>query len=220
MESMKVLFIGNSYTEYNSLQKMFASICKHNDLEVETYMLAEGGMSLQFHYYEEATHTVLRETDWDYVVLQEQSVIPSEQPKELFNSVKRFSELLDGRETKLALYSTWSRKFLPHIQKDIDDAYSIASAEFNCELIPIGKAWSIALERYSSINLFADDHSHPSWLGSYLAACVIFMKLVGKKPLIASNTIDLDESVQFLIDIKVSKKLQECAALAVGLGTS
>ncbi|MEM7734788.1 MAG: DUF4886 domain-containing protein [Deinococcota bacterium] len=214
---MKVLFIGNSYTEHNSLHKMFSSICEHGGIDAETRLVTADGMTLSEHYYEASTHSAIESDDWDFILLQEQSIVPSETPLELQKSVKRFSDSLYGKTTKLALYSTWARKFLPQIQNDIDQTYSRAAEACSAVLIPVGKAWSISRTQHQALELYADDQSHPSWLGTYLAACVTYMKLTGKFPSPGSNVIDVDSFVQVAIEPTTAQALQDCAAQAVGL---
>jgi hypothetical protein len=45
---------------------------------------------------------------------------------------------------------------------------------------PVGLAWKLARERIPGVSLYATDGSHPSRIGSYLAACVIYSTLTGE----------------------------------------
>jgi len=47
---------------------------------------------------------------------------------------------------------------------------------------PVGEAWRLAMTEHPELPLFADDHNHPSVLGSYLMACVISRVILGDMP--------------------------------------
>ena len=129
---MNILLIGNSYTLYNSLNLILKSMLLDAGIESDISVVAEGGMSLQRHFHEKTTHEYLDSKDWDFVVLQDQSMVPIDSPIELVNSVRQFSKALNGKNTKLCLFSTWSRKFLPRLQGNIDQAYHNAADRNRC----------------------------------------------------------------------------------------
>ena len=73
----RVLFVGNSYTFVNDLPTMFANLAGSGGHPVETGMAAQGGWTLANHITAEDTTNALNSSKWNYVVLQEQSEIPS-----------------------------------------------------------------------------------------------------------------------------------------------
>src|ERR1041385_4583116 len=73
----RVLFIGNSYTFVNDLPNTFAKLAKAGGHKVEVGMAAQGGWTLSQHLQSSETLSALNSKNWNYVVLQEQSQIPS-----------------------------------------------------------------------------------------------------------------------------------------------
>jgi len=75
-EPLRILFVGNSYTFSNDMPEMFAELMRANGRNVEVASSARGGWTLAHHAASEQTLGMLTSKDWDYVILQEQSVIP------------------------------------------------------------------------------------------------------------------------------------------------
>ena len=70
--ALRVLFIGNSYTYYNNLPGMVAQL---SGGRIETRMVARGGSTLQQLWDFGEAPAAIREGRWDYVVLQEHSLL-------------------------------------------------------------------------------------------------------------------------------------------------
>src|SRR5208282_4563589 len=77
MSCLRILFIGNSYTYRNDLPRMFARLANAGGHEVETDMVATGSFTLSNHLASSHTLKKIKSGKWDWVVLQEQSTIPS-----------------------------------------------------------------------------------------------------------------------------------------------
>src|SRR5678816_986615 len=76
----RVLFIGNSYTYVNDLPGTFAKLARATGHDVVTGMVAAGGATLGQHASATTTKRAIDSLRWDYVVIQEQSQIPSVEP--------------------------------------------------------------------------------------------------------------------------------------------
>jgi len=74
---LRILFIGNSYTYYNNLPHIFQSLAKSSGHLVKTGMIAKGGYTLKRHSEDPSVLDKIKRGNWDYVILQEQSVVPS-----------------------------------------------------------------------------------------------------------------------------------------------
>src|SRR6266508_2456679 len=73
----RVLFIGNSYTFVNDLPNTFAKLARSGGHKVEMGMSAQGAWTLNDHLRSPETLNLLNSAGWNFVVLQEQSQIPS-----------------------------------------------------------------------------------------------------------------------------------------------
>ena len=77
---------------------------------------------------------------------------------------------------------TWSRRDNPEEQEILTYAYSSIAKELDAILAPVGLAWD-QLRTNTTFNLYVADGSHPSPMGSYLAATTIFSTLFEVSPL-------------------------------------
>ena len=79
-QSIDVLFIGNSYTYYNSLPQLLSDVALSFGDTVNTESSTPGGASFYGHVNNATTLAKINQQPWDYVVLQDQSQKPSLSP--------------------------------------------------------------------------------------------------------------------------------------------
>jgi hypothetical protein len=65
-------------------------------------------------------------------------------------------------------------------------AYATLAAREGARVAPVGRAFSIVSSHSPEIELYRADGTHPSWAGSYLAACTLLGTITGKDPRTAS----------------------------------
>ena len=68
------------------------------------------------------------------------------------------------------------------MQDKLKATYCRLASESGAEVAPVGLAWAKVLEEQPKTVLHAKDGSHPTRLGSYLAACVIFATIYDVSP--------------------------------------
>ena len=73
--SIRILYIGNSFTTRNDLPGVVGELAKCAGITVEQEVISAGGASLRRHFNAGATAKISGGR-WDYVVLQEQSTLP------------------------------------------------------------------------------------------------------------------------------------------------
>lgn len=212
----KVLFIGNSYTYVNNLPGLINEIAidKGNQLIYETH--TPGGATLAQHAANSNVQYLLGTTEWDYVVLQEQSQYPSFPPSQVATEVYPFAESLcndirfNSSCAEPVFFMTWGREngdsqncaFYPPIctysgmQERLIESYTEMAQFNNALLAPIGIAWQNIREEHPELNLYSSDGSHPSIYGSYLASCVFYSILFSDDPNTAyfPSGINIDEA--------------------------
>ncbi|HVE49295.1 MAG TPA: hypothetical protein VNG69_06705 [Casimicrobiaceae bacterium] len=181
---MKLLFIGNSFTSRSDLPRMLAELASQCDrpLAVETRMIVAGGASLRRHWNAGAARAAIESNSWDYVVLQEQSTLPLKNVPRYHDNVRIFDPVIRASGAKIALYLTWSRANALDKQDALTAAVESIAREIGARVVPVGRAWHDALRRDASIQLYADDGSHPTPTGTYLAACVFLITLLDREP--------------------------------------
>jgi len=117
--AVQVLFIGNSYVYYNDLPPMLARLAASAGHEVRAEMVAKGGWTLEQHVASDETTGKIASRAWDYVILQEQSVIPSipaEREAKMYPAARALHTQIAARGAQTVLMITWGRqKGLPKV---------------------------------------------------------------------------------------------------------
>jgi tetratricopeptide (TPR) repeat protein len=199
-DQIKILFIGNSYTYFNSSPELVKALIQEKFPEqlVETQLISGGGMTLADHWQNESTIQTIRTGDWDYVVLQEQSklgmavMIDNDiffgQTERFYEYARKFDTEIKKADAKTVFLMTWSVKDKPKEQAILSHAYTSIAKELKAELVPVGLVWD-ELRTNPKIELYADDGGHPSPLGSYLSAVTLYSTLMADDPIGLSGTI-------------------------------
>ena len=199
-DTTRILFIGNSYTYYNSLPELVKGLTKEkfSDQVIETKLVSQGGMTLQRHWQEEKAVQTIRSGNWDFVILQEQSklgmavMIDNDiffgQTDLFFEYSRKFDLEIKKAGAKTVFFMPWSVRERPEEQEILTYAYSTIAKELNATLVPVGLVWD-QLRINDKYNFYVLDGSHPSPMGSYLAATTIFSTLFDANPLGLSGSI-------------------------------
>ena len=179
-KTIRVLFIGNSYTYYNDLPQTLQSMAQaaSKPVKIELGTELEGGATLQRHW-SERTLELIRSGRWDYVVLQEQSLAPIESTEQFIEYGKRFVAEIRAAKAQPVLYLTWARQRRPETQEQLNQAYQRLARETQALLVPVGPAWQEYQRLDRAAQLYDDDGSHPTPLGSFLAASMFYRTLFG-----------------------------------------
>ena len=180
--SLKVLFIGNSFTARNDLSGLIARLAAARGKTLEHRLISAGGASLRTHWNAGEALKAIQSGQYDHVVLQEQSTLPVKNAKRMHENVRLFDEAIKAARARTVLYMTWARQNAPESQQVITDAYASIGRELGATVVPVGLAWQRFLGKHDQPVLHDRDQSHPTLAGSYLAACVFRAVLFGESP--------------------------------------
>jgi hypothetical protein len=184
---LRVLFIGNSYTYYNNLPSMVSTL---SGGKIEARMVVRGNANLQQLWDLGDAPAAIREGKWDFVVLQEHSLLGGmrvdgaehvNEPDFFHDNVRLFDAEIRKAKAKTVLYMTWARRVSPEQQPFLTHAYGSIGQELGLAVAPVGVAWQKIRDTDPAVVLHAADGTHPSPVGSYVAACVLLQTLLGKK---------------------------------------
>jgi hypothetical protein len=192
-QQKKILFIGNSFTYANgnpnapeipiSINGIAQNI---NPVDNLSYTIGDqviqGGQTLQGHYDAGVALQKIRQGGWDFVVLQEQSLRPYDNPQLYYQYVRLFDAEIKLVGAKTVIYMTWAYKNDWYKFPTYVNNFEQIASEVNAIVVPCGKAWEKARAERPNFNLYASDDVHPSSQGSYLNACVFFATLAGRNP--------------------------------------
>jgi hypothetical protein len=203
----RVLFIGNSYTFANDLPDTFAKLAGAGGHKVEVESAAQGGWTLADHLRSSATLNTINSEKWAFIVLQEQSQIPSIQQGRTQSMYPAGRELVrEIREAGAAplFFVTWAHRngwpengmgTYQSMQAQIDTGYAGLAVELNVPVAPVGSAWFYAVQGHPELSLWQEDGSHPSEQGTYLAGCVFYAVIFRESPIDLTYHAGLSEEV-------------------------
>ncbi len=192
--TLHILFIGNSYTYVNDLPGTFSRLACAGGHKVETAMEAPGGFTLAQHLASQQTQEKLKQQQWNYVILQEQSEIPAVEnarTQGMYPAARSLVSEIESMGAQPMFFLTWGHRDglssagLPSytdMQYQLDIGYIQIANELNIPIIPVGDAWSRAENQPNPIDLWDADGSHPNQNGTYLAACVFYASLFQQDP--------------------------------------
>jgi len=190
----RVLFIGNSYTSVNDLPAKFTAIAAAGRHAVYTEMIAPGGARLADHAASAQVLGAIRSGHWNYVVLQEQSLVPAvEQARQdqMVPAARLLAAEIRHAGARPVLYATWGRQAgwpdggLPDyaaMQARVTQAYCAVGEELRAIVAPVGDAWAMVFAEHPEIPLWQADGSHPTEQGTFLAANVLVAVLFHEVP--------------------------------------
>ncbi|MDT7832335.1 hypothetical protein RQM59_08085 [Flavobacteriaceae bacterium S356] len=189
-DSLKILFVGNSYTYYEQMPKMVAHISNGTQTKLITQRSAPGGARLREHWLGlrgMKTKELIRKGNFDIVVLQGQSMAALRRPDTLKKYAKLFSSFIKRHNAKPYFYGTWARESTPKLQKNITRVYTEIASSNKGVFVPVGEAWAYARKLRPTIRLYARDGSHPNKLGAYLTASVFVATILSEIPKKSDN---------------------------------
>ena len=141
-KTTQILFVGNSYTYFNSLNGVVENMLNVSDVPAKAVRNAPGGWRLRQHFNGEVpkngkfkpTPDVLKTAPWDYVVLQEQSAGTVNEREQYLEFGAKMADLAreNRAETTVLLYQTWGRcdgMFAGYGDDDAKKAETIAAWE-------------------------------------------------------------------------------------------
>src|SRR5437764_965010 len=147
--AVRILFIGNSFTNRNDVPGMMTALAPaaRPPRQVATERIIANGAALKTHWERGIAREAIRDADWDYVVLQEQSTLPLKNRKRMHEYVTLFDQEIRQRGAKTALYLTWARRHEFHRQAELTDAYTSIGRTLGATIIPVGVAWQRSLNQ-------------------------------------------------------------------------
>jgi hypothetical protein len=190
-QEVSVFFIGNSYSF--GVPKQFREIAESRGRKVRVGHSTYGGWTLAKHAAHPPTLEKLRKGNWDVVVIQEQSLIPSRREKLRSKSMDPAVSFLVS-EARAAgavplLYQTWGRRDGdPDLPEDdfhsmnmrLRNGYRAASENAGgVTIVPAGDAWEREFMAGRGKDLFVDDGSHPSSYGNEITAREFYRVIFG-----------------------------------------
>ena len=115
-DSLRVLWVGNSYTYYNDMPAIVQQIAATQKVKVSCTRFLKGGERFSGHLTNQKLLKALAAGGWDYVVLQEQSSAPAMPTRQVAREVYPQARTLDSLvhagspDARVIFYMTWGHK--------------------------------------------------------------------------------------------------------------
>lgn len=218
-DTLRVLFIGNSYTDVNNLPDVIRRLAAASGDSLYYKASVPGGTTLEQHSTLPATVSFIAQGGWDYVVLQEQSQRPSFNDGQVANDVYPYARKLDSLVhvyspcAKTVFYMTWGRKngdasncavwppVCTYLGMDslLQLRYTIMAEQNDAMISPVAKVWRRLRSTTGAPELYQADESHPLPAGTYAAALSFYSLFFGKDPMTNSFNFSLTAAQANLI---------------------
>lgn len=200
-DTLRVLFVGNSYTFYGNMPHLIAQMAHAQKRPLIVKSSVKGGASFEDHWKGNRkllTRQIIDKQRFDIVVLQEQSTRPITDPDSTLKYAKLLGEFIKQHGATPYFYLTWAREDAPIQQTKLTETYQKAAQQVSGKIVPIGIAWSIAREKYPNWKLYLEDLSHPTQLGAYLTAFVMYNYLTNTEPTYQGGYGTEDQNGEFV----------------------
>ena len=177
-DAFGVLFVGNSLTYTNDLPGIVEQMLTSADIgPVAVASRSFPNFGLQDHWVNPSTLSAVA-GGWDVVIMQQGPSATEGRPS-LLQYSKLFANEIRAAGGTPGLYMVW-----PSTARDFDfdgvsESYIMAADQVDGLLFPAGEAWRGVWERGVTLPLYSPDGFHPSPVGTYLAALVIYEQLSG-----------------------------------------
>ena len=217
-----ILFIGNGYTE--EIKSTLTTLFTKQSAGAKVEFIHPAGKNLLFHTDNVNTMKTINNGDWDKIVLQEDLVYSAhpEKVKDFQKAAAEFTKFFRSLKKQPKIYylvASANRdgvKKFPNVLSDystmqdliVENCSKVASAN-KASIVPVGQSFKELKKKYPDFftNLYKEDGSLPSNVGSYLAACVIYGTIINGAPVMSIKWFaDLDPENAIEIRI-IAKKI-------------
>ena len=217
-DSLRVLWVGNSFTYFNDLPAMVQQIASTQKMKISCTRFLKGGERFSGHLQNKKLLQALADGGWDYVVLQEQSSAPAmptgQVAREVYPAARTLDSLVHAAspDARVIFYMTWGHKYgnrkpvaeyplsngYEGMQERLKTSYLEMAYDNGAWCAPVGMAWRAVRSERPDCILYRPDCYHPAVPGSYLAANVIFTTIL-QRPYQTAFTAELPaEQAEYL----------------------
>ena len=184
VREMKVLFVGNSKTYVNDIDKKFETISENRGYSVAITRVTKGGKTLEWNYNNQGAKI---KKAYDYAILQEQTDASLKETG-FYNGALKIAKALKSKNSAVKIYvrKTWHKKTSSSSQKKKANqvATNVASrikkdaGVWSANTNDGDAIYAMQSKGYTVIS----DSVHQNALGSYVAASCISSKVFGFDP--------------------------------------
>lgn len=228
-EPIRILFVGNSFTRSGGTDMgvMLKKVAESQGEKVEADVLVNPGFYLEYYTnskiskfeYHYQLVNLLRDNEYDYVVLQESSfgcIEDTEKMKESIEKIKGYIQYYQA-DAEILLYLTHSYSdgsvleiggeektlSIKERLKYIQASHVYVGKETNIKVVPAGIAFYRCYLALPDVSWYKSDNKHPDVATFFVMACTFYKEIYGVQPSFENVFIEgvgLTDEEQKLID--------------------
>ena len=175
-DTLKFIFFGNSITLTNDLPGLFEDMANSAGKEVSITNACIGGNLLDHLLENPLAVAKIDNEEWDFVILQLTPEFFTGGLQDSKIAVEEFVELIKENHscTEIVFMMPWIYSDnIPSKIQSVQLETLIYADEFNARVNPAGLLWNIVASDHPEIEFYTD-LIHPTYIGSYLAACGLY----------------------------------------------
>ena len=187
----RVLMVGNSLSYTNNLPQLVAAVARASgESEIDVQLVATGGGTIAERWRDGYVQRLLRDEDWDVLVLQERGgriacvadprAASGDSCRELREAHDRFVRLARSLGVKVLLLGTWSPE--PRWQSRLSEGLRELAVTARARAVDPGPALAALAARRPPGAVYADAQFHPTLEASVLVACALYREIYGREP--------------------------------------
>ena len=214
---LRVLFLGNSLTQYNgglaTFLEQLAASAKTQPTPVFDELTKFGATWAQLWDVTDARN-LIHQGGWDFVVLQDYSTAAMIYGAEMTEYGRRFSNAARSVGATPIFFMTWPHADEPRTLMKIAATYVGLAKDNHGITAPVALAWKKSMDERPQIVLYdmrENPAKHPTPEGTYLTACVFYSVLFNKSPVGLTGRIVEGTRVYVDLSPSVAKYLQQVA---------
>ena len=197
-----VLFIGNSLTYTNDLPGTLAALARSAGDTIRVRSVAEPNFAVIDHAYGASNAlAVIQQESWHFVILQQGPTSQQLGRDTLILATQLLDPYIRAAGAKSAQYMTWPPSGSKHLFDAVRTSSQLAAEAVGGVFMPAGEAWRAAWAIDPQLPLYGPDGFHPSELGTYLVALVIYEEITGRDPqqlpgsaVVAGHTLSVSQT--------------------------
>ena len=213
-DPLRVLFIGNSLTSTNDLPGMVAALGARTGHPIAVEMRALGGFALEDHWNLTDVRDELSRGGFDWVVMQQGPSSLPDSGENLREWSIVFADAIRAGGATPALMTVWPEWYRRSVFDWVIGNYRRAARESGSVLLPAGAAWKALLAAHPTIPLYGPDGFHPTRLGTYAAAVVVYSRLTRSSPVGLPTALSVGGTV-YVVNARYARLVQRAAAAAL-----
>jgi hypothetical protein len=177
----RVLFIGNSLTYTNDLPGTVAGIALNLGDTIQVQTVAAPNLALIDHVAGQTNAVqAIKSGHWDFVVLQQGPTPLPLYRDTLILATKWLQPYIHAAGAQSAQLMVWPAATKRASFDDVRQSTELAAKAVHGIFLPAGEAWRATWSAGPRVALYGEDGFHPSELGTYLTALVVYEGLTGR----------------------------------------